>query len=212
MFDTARNEREHTRQFRKFSKGSDQDNFVLTRLLANQPVRIAQVALHKPSMMGSFTRANHKEEYQYLCKFIIERISWIVRDSAAKMGLSDTKCELVFSAQQMYSYDDLCEYLDRIKAGRDRYNCSAEWQYVDETIRVIPHANEQPIHLADVVASALHKAIEPKKHGMTDDRFQRNLAPAVYRKNGTQYGVKLFPSKEIAAMKAAGHFGFLQFL
>ena len=77
LFDEARKERGKDKTFQKFSKCSDADNFVLTQLLAKKPVRIAQVALHKPSMAGSYTRSNHSEEYQYLCKFIIERISWI---------------------------------------------------------------------------------------------------------------------------------------
>ncbi len=209
IFDESRKERGHSKIFNKFSKSSDQDNYVLTQRLASKPVRIVQIALHKPSMAGTFTRSNHKEEYQYLCKFMIERVSWIARDSAINKGLPDTKCQLIFSEQRMYPYEDLCAYFSKLKSGRSQYNTSAEWQYIDTEVGYLPHQNEHAIHIADIVASAMHRAIEPKKHGMTDDRFQRNLAPLVYRRKGIQYGVKLFPTKEILSMRKEGKFQFL---
>lgn len=180
--------------------------------MASKPLRIAQVALHKPSMAGSFTRAHHLEEYQYLCKFAIERVSWIARDSAAAKRMPDTKCKLIFSEQSMYPYDSLIEYLGKLRNGRMRYNSSIEWDYIDPEIGYMPHRDEHPIHLADIAASALHKAIEPKRHGMTDDRFQRNLGQAIYRKHSKPYGIKLFPGKEIGEMKEQGSFGFLDIL
>jgi hypothetical protein len=76
--------------FRKFSECKDSDNFVLTKQLSKKPVRIVQVALHKPSMAGSCLREHHKEEYQFLIKFLLERISWIARDSA-KQQFNDPK-------------------------------------------------------------------------------------------------------------------------
>lgn len=212
LFKSARDERGREKPFVKFSKSSDSDNFVLTQHLAKQKARIVQVALHKPSMEGNFTRSNHQSEYQYLCKFIIERLSWIARDTAQKSGDASTKVSLVFSEQKMYGYDDLKIYLEKIRRGRDRYNCSVEWDHIDDDIQVLPHINEHHIHLADIVASSIHKAIEPKRHGMTDDRFQRNLAPVVYRRKGTQYGVKLFPRNEIEQMREAGDFEFMRLL
>ena len=121
--------RPHGKPLQKFSRNSDADNFYLTKNIAAKPVRTCQVALHKPSMAGSFSRANHKEEYQYLAKFAIERISWIARDSAQKHGMSADKSlvHLTFSEQKMYPYEDLAEYLNKLKNGRERHNCSVDW-------------------------------------------------------------------------------------
>ena len=73
-----------------------------------------------------------------------------------------------------------------------------------------PHVNESPIHLADTIASALHRAIEPKQHGMVDDRFQRNLLKLHYRRHGKVQGFKLFPPKQIAAQQANGDLSFVR--
>ena len=212
LFDEARAMRKHDQKFKKFSKGSDADNFVLTKLLATKKLRIAQVALHKPSMDGSYTRSNHQEEFQYLCKFMIERVSWIARDSAAARGISDTKCEIIFSEQKMYPYDDLKNYFKKLRDGRLRYNTRADWQYLAEEIGWTPHENEKPVHLADITASAIFRAVEPRDDIVTDDRFQRNLHPLIYRSRKIPYGLKLFPTREIEEMKKRGCFSFMKLL
>jgi len=219
IFDEARAESGHSKCFRKFSKASDGDNFVLTRLLPSKRVRLVQVALHKPSMTGRYTRNHHKEEYQYLVKMVLERVSWLARDAAKKSGESgkssdpnDNLCQLVFSEQKLYSYDDLCGYLNELQHGQSRYNCSVEWPFIHPHVRSRKHEDEQGLHLADIAASALFKAIEPLRYGMTDDRFQRNLVKAIARFSGKPFGLKLFPPKEVRAMIANGDFQFLKLM
>jgi hypothetical protein len=111
-----------------------------------------------------------------------------------------------------YPYEELCDYLNRLKGGRERYNCSIEWDYIHPTILHTKHKNEAAIHLADIAASAFHKAIEPKLHGMTDDRYARNLFPGLYRRNGRCYGLKLFPPRAIEEMRRAGALSFLKLM
>ena len=209
LFDKAREERCHTRKFQKFSNNKEKDNFVLTRLIGREPVRIAQVALHKPSMAGTYIRSNHQEEYQYLVKFAIERISWIARDAARG---ENHKVKLIFSEQKMYPYEELASYLNKLKDGRGRFNCSAEWQFIHEEFTSDKHADETGLHLADLVASSLHMAVEPKQHDMIDDRFERNLIPVIYRKHGRAFGFKMFPPREIGQMKNQGHYAFTKLI
>jgi hypothetical protein len=212
VFEETRRERGKTTPIRKFSNSSEKDNFVLTKNLSNKNVRIIQVGLYKPAMAESFIRGDHKSEYFYLIKFAMERISWLARDRAKRRGhySQNSKCRLVFSEQKQHSYGELCEYLNRLQTGKLRYNCSIEWDYLHDVVTCEPHANEQPIHLADIAASALHKAIEPKAHGMTDDRYQKNLHPALYRRDGRVYGLKLFPAPDIAQMRLKGELDFLK--
>lgn len=82
----------------------------------------------------------------------------------------------------MYPYEDIAKYLNLLKEGRGKYNCSVEWDYIHETFTAQQHQDETGIHIADLTASALHKALELKQHSMTDDRFERNLFPILYRK------------------------------
>lgn len=212
VFDETRAERKHSRELRKFSDTPDKDNFVLTKLLGKKQIRMIQVALHKPSMDGTHLRNNPQDEYHYLVKYALERVSWLARDAARGQPSEHNRCKLVFSEQKLYPYEELCNYLNRLRNGQERYNCSIEWDYLDSSIGYQPHQNEQAIHLADTAASAFHRAIEPKMHGMVDDRFAQNLFPAVYRRKGQYYGVKLFPPREIEKMKERGFFGFLRLL
>lgn len=211
-FDEARAERERIAPFRKFSKSNPQDNFVLTSAMARKPMRLIMVSLHKPSMDGSYVRSNPQSEYQYLVKFAVERVSWLARDAARGNVGDDYKVQLIFSEQKVYPYPDLCEYLNRLESGQERYNCSIEWKYIHPHVLATPHEDERPIHLADIAASAFHKAIEPKKHGMTDDRFLRNLFPILYRRANKCYGLKMFPGRTTAAMRQQGKLLFLDSL
>jgi hypothetical protein len=212
LFDEARTELGKTKGFRKFSENTDKDNYVLTKGMATKPLRIIQVALHKPSLAGSHIRSNPQKEYQYLVKIALERISWLVRDAARGGRPEDHACQLIFSTQRSYPYKDLCDYLNKLRGGREKYNCSIEWPFLHPHVRDRKHANEQGIHLADIAASAFHRALEPKLLGMTDDRFTRNLARCLYRRNGRCYGLKLFPPKVIRQMEEAGELGFLKLI
>jgi hypothetical protein len=211
-FNEARAEREHTKTFKKFISDNDKDNFVLTKLLAQKPICTVMVALHKPSMTGSYVRSHPKEEYRYLVKFTLERISWIARDSAVakKLKPEESQCRLVFSEQKSHSYEDLYEYLNKLRNGGDRFNCSIEWDYLHPDIEYESHKNEQLIHFGDIVASAFHRAIDPKRHGMTDDRFARNLIPTIYSRSGRPYGLKIFPPAAIDKLQKVGQLGFLK--
>lgn len=210
VFEETKAERGHNRQIRKFSECGDKEKFVLTKLLAQKKVRIIQVALHKPSMEGSFVRSNPRQEYNYLVKWTVERVSWLARDAARGGPPLYNQCQLHFSEQRVYPYSELCDYLNKIQKGQERYNCSAVWDYINEDAIYSRHKNETPIHLADTVASAFHHALEPKQHGMTDERFQANLLPALYRRSGKVQGLKLYPPKAFEQMRRAGRFAFLR--
>lgn len=113
----------------------------------------------------------------------------------------------------MYSYDDFLTYLNKLRSEKN-HNCRIEWEYlhISDQIEAIPHADETAIHIADIAASAFHRAIEPKDHGMVDERFEINLAPALYRRHGKLYGIKLFPTQQIEEMKASGRLNFLKII
>lgn len=212
IFSLGRTERDRNKPFKKFSRSSDKDNFVLTSLLGKAPVRIVCIGSHKPSLAGTYIRDNHAEEYNYLIKMIAERASWIARDAPKRDGQSNSRCQLSLSEMRMYSYEDMASYLRYLRIGQGRFNTRAEWDLLDDSIHVAPHVNEGEHHLADLAASAFARAVEPKEHGMTDDRFIRNLSPRLYRLNNKLYGVKLFPAEAVKKLKERGQLQFLELL
>ena len=212
VFDEARAERCcEGKTFRKFSKSNDKDNFVITKLLGRKPIRTAYIGFHKPSLAETHIRKNHGNEYQYLSKFMIERISWAVRD-AEKLG-GNQKCDLIFSQQDMYDLSEFTDYVTKLRLGRGRYNTRANWEHIGN-ISEEPHADEGPTHLADSAASSFHMPIEPKLYGMTDERFFLNLSQAtLYRgREGKPFGLKMWPEQAIKPAKELGRLRFLDVL
>ena len=113
-FNEARAQRGNNgKRFRKFSKSSDKDNFVLTNILSQKPVKFCFIAFHKPSLAGTNIRSNHGNEYNYLTKFLIERVSWTVRDAEVRAG--NKVCDIILSEQSMYPLSDLHDYFHKLR-------------------------------------------------------------------------------------------------
>lgn len=211
IFDEAREERSKgDATFRKFSKAGDKDNFVLTKLLGRKPIRTIFVGFHKPSLAGTHIRENHGNEYNYLTKFTLERISWAVRDAPSAGG--DHKADVIFSHQDMYPLDNCRDYISKLQRGAGRYNTRANWEHLGE-FSGEQHQDEGSMHLADIAASSFHKAIEPKQHGMTDERFFCHLLQRLYRGRGQKpFGLKMWPDSATEAARIDGRMTFLQSL
>ncbi|MBK76926.1 MAG: hypothetical protein CME85_15775 [Henriciella sp.] len=208
VFDEARIERQKSpdQMFKKFSKSSDKDRFVLTRLLGRKPIKVSWVGFHKPSLQETFIRKNHGSEYNYLLKFILERISWAARDADPQ---GDHKCDIVLSSQKMYPFETTLQYIERLRRGIGRYNTRANWEHIGEFSHR-PHENEQDTHIADITASAFHMAIEPKEHQMTDERFLMNLGSRLYRGNNNRpHGLKLWPDEAVRPAIEQGRLRFV---
>jgi hypothetical protein len=214
FFREAHNLAERRNQFKKFShrRLRDVDRHVLTKLFPDFPITTVQVGFYKPSLGANWMRKNFIREYNYLIKFTLERISWAVRDLCNASRLREATCTVTFSQGEMHSYEDVSAYLRRLRQGHGRYNCSAEWCFIDPKVHLLPHADETETHLADITASALHRALEPKQADITDDRFERNLARTLYRRNRSVYGLKLFPSNAVQQMRQNGQLEFLKLL
>jgi hypothetical protein len=196
IFDAARESAGSSTKYKKFSKENGKNRYLLTQKLGTAKLATCLVAIHKPSMQGTHIRDNHANEYNYLLKMLIERISWAVRDARELSGRKNGPCHLVLSEQRMYPYDEMFNYFAKLRKGA--HNCRAEWKWISgEQPEIIRHEDETPVHLADIVASAFAMAIEPKDHGMTDDRFLRNFAGTIYQKHDKLFGLKLFPDREM---------------
>jgi len=167
----------------------------IAQALAELPVRITSILVHKPSLTNEKLRCDHKRLYFYYGKFLIERISWICRDAKAAAN-SDKRCELVFSKRNKFPYDELRDYIRGLR--RTDPKSRAVWEHIDaDLLTAISHYDSDGCIFADAAASALTLAVEETEFGITDWRPQIELlrsyyAPAkVYRGNS----IKIFPSE-----------------
>jgi hypothetical protein len=63
---------------------------------------------------GIYDEKNHL--YFYLCRYLIERISWLCRDMRRNVPEGDGKVKIIFSRRGGMSYDDFRAYLERLRA------------------------------------------------------------------------------------------------
>ena len=180
----------------KFTSLDPKRKIRIAQALAEMPVSITSILVHKPSLTNVALRKDHKRLYFYYGKFLIERISWICRDSKRAAEEVDKRCEFVFSKRNKFPYDQLIDYV-RSLPNTDK-NSRAAWDYIDPNlISACPHHESDGCIFADAAASALTLAVESTEFGITDSRPQvellsRYYAPAkVYKGNS----IKLFPSE-----------------
>jgi hypothetical protein len=129
--------------------------------------------------------------YNYLCKHLLERITWYADERGEKVSL-------VFENRANTSYSDLNKY---ILASLKEPNCEirpgviVKWQTKNK-------GASKNLQIADCITSALFAALEEDEYGDVETSYISLLIDHFYRRNGNieSYGLKLLP-KEFAWFK-----------
>lgn len=136
-----------------------------------------------------YTEMNDDQAYLYTLRFLLERMSWLARDSGHQ--LTYTLAHVV-----RFKVERLREYEARLRSAP---KCNIAWEAVDPRGgRIDQPSRVELLQLADAVASATFTAFEPDAFGNTKDRYLREFASRLWRRgNGpnalTSYGLKLHP-------------------
>jgi len=80
----------------------------------------------------------------------------------------------------------------------DIFDVRIEWSLIKaDLISAFSPGKRMGLQIADAIASSFFYAVEPSKHGFTEDRYVRMLKPIVYHHQGTYlgYGVKFWPKE-----------------
>lgn len=176
--------------------------------LCGKPFRCAVVIANKPVIpSGIYTQPN--QLYQYLCRYLIERISWLCRDMRPQVPEGDGRVKIVFSRKRTMDYDDFRNYVQVLKDKNDP-EVRIHWPVIDiDGIEAKDHGSRLGLQIADLVTSGLTAALEPDFYGNVEPRFARMLRPNVYcrNKNYMSYGAKMFPpASELALSKQQEEF------
>lgn len=164
------------------------------RAIGDAPVRTVSVAIYKPSLQSpeNYQQEGHRL-YRYASRLLLERVSWLCRDSRAKSD-GDGTVDLVFSNRSAMSYDDLRSYLQRLQ--RDA-NCRIEWGViVPDRVRAVNHDQLAGLQMADAVASGTYYALNKNQYGECESRYLELFASRIYRRRGGAdgYGMKFWPN------------------
>lgn len=162
--------------------------------LSGKPFRSIAVIANK-TVIPPDTYKERNQLYQYLCRYLIERISWLCRDMRPQVPEGDGRVKIVFSRKRTMNYTDFQAYLTLLR-NMDDPSIKIHWPVIDiDGIEAHDHGARFGLQIADVVTSGLTAALEPDFYGNVEPRYARLLKQQVYcrNKNYMSYGTKMFP-------------------
>jgi len=126
--------------------------------VAGAPLHAVTVLVHKPSFKQPETFKAPHRLYFYTTRYLLERISWFVRDHRQGGRHGAGQAGIVFSNRSSMSYDDLRDYFKWLRtgsaAGMDAV--SLDWSAINpDDIAVRSPMKRAGLIVADSVASSL---------------------------------------------------------
>ena len=202
---------EGQRQSLHFRNLSDPHKTLVCEMLAALPVRCFIVASHKKSLLtwrpspGLVQMDNRDWFYNFLTRYILERITWFVSHNSKKTFGAPQRLKVVFSERNGLNTGQIGVYLERLR-NQTRYGTlflnkgNLQWDAFEfSLLRRANHNVSAGLQLADIVASSFFRACD--QHNTLDctPRFAKLLDPVMARqpdrKSGlaSGFGVKVLP-------------------
>ncbi|KYO51724.1 DUF3800 domain-containing protein [Tistrella mobilis] len=170
-------------------------------VVAGKPVGVVSVLSNKKMLIGHrkedlFRQKNHL--YRYLLRYIMERVTWSCKQRDLREARPCRPAKIIFSRRGGMDYDGFSEYMRHLKALQQKNGSHFPffWEYLDiEAIEVLEHKKRAGLQLADVAASAFHRAVEPNAFGQYETRYAEVLRSRVIKRRGSclNAGVKPVP-------------------
>ncbi|HUT99165.1 MAG TPA: DUF3800 domain-containing protein [bacterium] len=177
---------------------------VLADKMASLPIRCIAVAVDKTALLEPEKFTESYRLYFYSIRFLLERVSWLARDSG-KGSVGDGKIELVFSNRSGMSYEKLDQYLRKLKNQRDSgIDIRIEFDFLDlEGRKTWRPGKSAGLQAADAYAGSLFNALEPNRYGNVETRYIATFKPVIYNRQGNTwgYGIKITPREAIEGVK-----------
>ncbi len=165
--------------------------------IADAHFRHVSVMIHKPSLPEP---ERYQEGpyllYKYATRLLLERVSWLCRD-AKKADSGDGTVEAIFSDRSAMSYDDLRQYLCKLRDQSEKNDSiRIDWDVIKpELARAVKHDQLAGLQIADAIASSVFAALNKSPLGNTEPRYITIMKRQTYRHNriALGYGLKVWP-------------------
>lgn len=174
--------------------------------ICQKPIRSIAIIANKPIIPAGMY-AEHNQLYHYMCRYLLERISWLCRDLRRSVPEGDGRVKLVFSRKRTMNYQDFRDYIQLLR-NMDDPKIQIHWPVIDiQGIEAEDHGSRFGLQLADLATSGLTAALEPDFYGNVEARYARMLKPVVYNRNGNymSYGTKMVPEVERLELSPQQH-------
>lgn len=163
--------------------------------IRRRSMRLTCVIANKPAIPeGIYVQKN--QLYHYMSRYLIQRISWLCRDTRPMVPEGDGRVKIIFARRGGMSTDDFKAYMNLLRDADD-HEIRIHWPVIDiDGIEAHDQAARFGLQLADIAVSGLTAALEPDLYGNVEPRFARSLKPIVYHRgrNYLSYGTKIVPS------------------
>lgn len=163
--------------------------------ILDKPMRLTAVIANKPVIPeGIYVQKN--QLYHYVCRYLVERISWLCRDLRKSVPEGDGRVKIIFARRGGMSYPQFQNYLHFL---HNQDETEIHWPVIDiDGVEAYDQSERYGLQLADIAVSGLNAALEPDFYGNAEDRFARSLKPMIYNRgtNYFSYGAKMFPPLE----------------
>lgn len=156
---------------------------------AQEWATISSVVVCKRHLPAGATRLNDDQAYLYTFRFLLERLSWLARDSGSVL-------EYTLAHVVRFKIAKLREY-ESILQAQDGTECRVAWPSLDpHGGRLAQPSGVEVLQCADLAASATYAGFNADRFGNTEPRYLQELSPRLYRRGLaplTSYGLKMHP-------------------
>lgn len=156
-----------------FRKLTHEKKIPYVERIASAKVRSVTVAVYKPGIQEQETFQARNRLYFYVCRFLLERVSWFCRDSfnPAKHA-GDGSIQLIFSKRKNLSYEELSGYLEKLHEQSTCSDIRIDWERIKENqIKAYSASQKMGLQIADAIASATYAALNKNDYGYTEERY-----------------------------------------
>jgi hypothetical protein len=173
--------------------------------ISGTKARLVVACVHKPSLVDREKFQYRYRLYFYAVRYLLERVSWCIRDEHRAHPEGDGKVGVAFSNRGGMNYEEMRGYLKRLKTmSESGQDVRIEWDHLDpRDVRAFPAGRLHGLQVADAVAGALYNGLEPVKTRSRMPDYAQVLIPRFYRHRGSAWGngIKLVP-REAAGLVA----------
>lgn len=172
-----------------FKKLKHEQKVAACRILSSKPIGVCVVASNKETILNSDRKSVFKNKgylYNYLTRYILERVTRACRIASNKYRIQSPKLKVCFSRRRSTNYDDMRKYLYKLRNGDERMppTRTIDWNVFDpDSFIVENHSKRAGLQIADIVTSAVGRALEPNKYGDIEPRYALLLRPRFLRRN-----------------------------
>lgn len=167
-------------------KRHEQRKFVASALGSQDYVTLSYVIVDKARLRasgGAQGLKDHTAMYNYAIRRLLERLSWLIRDSHGEAILT-------FAAIRRFPYHRLTDYLDLLKL----VGTTIHWPAFRGDPRILQQNQSDLLQVADIAAGILSAAIVPDRFGDLEPTYLARVRDRIYRRGPaaiTSYGMNV---------------------